>query len=60
MKCPKCGKGFTEKPAVSRINNDLICPLCGQKEALDDAIAAGAISEEDSKEILKVLKSINK
>lgn len=35
QKCPKCGKEFTEHPAISRDDNVAeICPECGAKEAL--------------------------
>ena len=35
--CPKCGKVYYEHPALSRKDNKtLICPDCGQKEALED------------------------
>ena len=35
QRCPKCGKEFTEYPALSREDNDTeICPECGVKEAL--------------------------
>lgn len=34
--CPRCGKPFTEAPALSRLDNEsLICPDCGTREALD-------------------------
>lgn len=34
--CPKCGKEYSEPPALSRADNQTkICPLCGTKEALD-------------------------
>lgn len=33
--CPKCGKKYTEYPAISREDNKTeICPECGVKEAL--------------------------
>jgi transcription elongation factor Elf1 len=36
MKCPKCNKEFTERPALSREDNKTnICPQCGIKEALE-------------------------
>lgn len=42
--CPKCGKIFSNPPALSRLDNrTLICPDCGTCEAL---IAAGIINEE--------------
>lgn len=35
QKCPKCGKEFTDYPALSRIDNETeICPECGVREAL--------------------------
>lgn len=34
--CPRCGKAYTEKPALSRKDNrTLICPDCGTREALE-------------------------
>ena len=34
--CPKCGCTYTERPALSRNdNNTLICPDCGTREALE-------------------------
>ena len=33
--CPKCGKEYTERPALSRKDNKTeICPTCGTLEAL--------------------------
>jgi IS605 OrfB family transposase len=35
QRCPKCGKEFTEYPALSRVDNETeICPECGVMEAL--------------------------
>lgn len=35
QKCPKCGKEFTEYPAISMDDNVTeICPKCGTREAL--------------------------
>ena len=35
--CPICGCEYTERPALSRKDNETeICPLCGLKEAMDD------------------------
>lgn len=35
--CQNCGKIFRGHPALSRKDNKtLICPDCGQKEALED------------------------
>lgn len=33
--CPKCGCKVDCHPAVSRIDNSLICSDCGTREALD-------------------------
>ena len=34
--CPRCGKPYTEYPAISRKDNKTeICPACGQLEALE-------------------------
>ncbi len=33
--CPRCGKTYTEYPAISRADNTTeICPNCGVEEAL--------------------------
>ncbi len=33
--CPKCGRAYTERPALSRVDNKTaICPTCGTMEAL--------------------------
>ena len=35
QRCPKCGKEFTEYPALSRVDNETeICPECGVVEAI--------------------------
>lgn len=35
-KCPKCGKNYNSHPALSREDNKTeICPVCGQREALE-------------------------
>ena len=60
MICPKCGKEFLEKPAMSRRDESEICPMCGHKEALDDAVSAGAMTENEANEILKALQELNK
>lgn len=34
-KCPKCGRYYSEPPALSRVDNKTkICSMCGMKEAL--------------------------
>lgn len=48
--CPKCGKTFTEPPAISRKDNEtLICPDCGTREALETL----GVSREEQDEIIK-------
>ena len=32
--CPKCGEQYSGRPAMSRIDNSSICPMCGYKEAV--------------------------
>ena len=35
-KCPRCGKTYTEQPALSRRDNKTeICPDCGIVEAME-------------------------
>lgn len=48
--CPKCGCNYTERPALSRVDNaTYICPKCGTREALE---VAGA-PEEEIRQILE-------
>ena len=50
--CPKCGKTYTGRPALSREDNEtLICPDCGILEAL----ATLGISAEEQQEILDTI-----
>ena len=45
--CPRCGKTYTEHPALSRVDNEtLICPDCGVREALE-SLGIG-VEEQDS------------
>ncbi len=54
--CPKCGKTYTDYPALSREDNATeICPDCGIREALE-SIGIGAIERET---ILEILHSHN-
>lgn len=56
--CPKCGKTYTARPAVSRFDNHTeICPLCGTREALD---IAGVEESEKAKIIAAVADYENK
>jgi predicted nucleic-acid-binding Zn-ribbon protein len=50
--CPKCGRTYTGRPALSRLNNDtLICPDCGTREALESM----GVSIEEQDKILGVI-----
>ena len=50
--CPRCGKLFTEAPALSRLDNEsLICPDCGTREALDSI----GVSPEEQDAILQTI-----
>ena len=50
--CPKCGRRYTERPALSRIdNNTMICPDCGTREALESM----GISIEEQDKILGII-----
>lgn len=44
--CPLCGGSYTERPAISRLDNRTeICPLCGTREALD-ALGVDRLEQE--------------
>lgn len=48
--CPRCGDTFTQKPAISRLDNKTeICPLCGCREALE----ASNLPEADKEFIME-------
>ena len=50
--CPKCGRTYTARPALSRNDNEtLICPDCGTREALDSM----GISIEEQDKILGII-----
>jgi len=50
--CPKCGRQYTGRPALSRDDNEtLICPDCGVREAL----ASIGVSEDEQLKILAVI-----
>lgn len=45
--CPRCGKTYSEHPALSRVDNEtLICPDCGVREALESL--GVSVEEQDS------------
>lgn len=39
-KCSKCHKPYKGTPAISRRNNQDICPACGMTEAMEDWLIA--------------------
>lgn len=46
-KCPKCGNNYIGYPAISREDNETeICPVCGQREALE-SIGIFDVNEQD-------------
>ena len=50
--CPRCGKPYYERPALSRVDNEtLICPDCGTREALESI----GVSTEEQDSILKTI-----
>lgn len=51
-KCPKCGMLFSERGAVSRVDNvTIICPDCGTREALESI----GIDETEQEKILDTI-----
>ena len=49
--CPACGGKYYGDPAVSRRDGRELCPLCGLREALEDA---GVSAEQASETITKL------
>lgn len=50
--CPKCGRTYTERPALSRYDNDtIICPDCGTREALESI----GVGREEQDKILGII-----
>jgi len=50
--CPKCGCSYTERPALSRVDNQtLICTDCSTREALD----AIGVSTEEQEKIISII-----
>ena len=50
--CPLCGRTYTERPAISRADNETpICPDCGTREAL----ATLGISSEEQEKIIEII-----
>lgn len=53
--CPRCGKAYTGRPAISRADNKTpICPDCGTREALE---SIGVDTAEQNK-ILNTIHAI--
>ena len=51
-KCPKCGMLFSERGAVSRVDNvTIICPDCGTREALESI----GVDEKEQEKILNTI-----
>ena len=51
-KCPKCGMLFSERGAVSRVDNEtIICPDCGTREALESI----GVDETEQEKILDTI-----
>ena len=49
--CPLCGKAYTERPALSRTDNEtLICPDCGTRQSLESI----GISKDEQEKILSI------
>ena len=51
LTCHKCGKAYTERPALSRIDYSPICPDCGTREALESI----GVSAEEQEKILQII-----
>lgn len=50
--CPRCGNSYTERPAISRDDNEtLICPDCGTREALEVI----GVSVEEQEKIISII-----
>ena len=58
--CPVCKGEYTEAPAMSRVDNQLICPDCGYREALDVAVKYGIIDVVQRDRILSAIKEAHR
>ena len=55
--CPKCGKEYKGRGAVSRVDNlTVICPDCGTREALESI----GVSAAEQEKILGIIHSANR
>lgn len=59
-RCMKCGKIYGEVAAISRVDGSEICRSCSEKEALEAAVEAGAITLEQMEQAIYVLLEIAK
>ena len=59
MKCSKCNKEFFTPPAQSRVDGSDICSMCGSKEAIEIAVEAGVMKQEDAEQIIKELERLD-
>lgn len=59
-KCMKCGDEFNEAPGMSRENGMSICRKCSEREALEAAIEAGAITKEQAGAVQSELRASEK
>ena len=59
-RCMKCGKIYAEASGTSRVDGSEICRSCSEKEALEVAVAAGAITLEQMEQAIYVLSKIEK
>ncbi len=54
MKCPECGKVFTERPAISRVDNMTeICSECGYRQAM----ASIGVGRQEQDKILSIIRT---
>lgn len=53
--CPKCGKTYTGRPAMSRDTGEPICPDCGIRQAL----ASIGIDPVEQEKVLEVVHKYN-
>ena len=51
--CPKCGRIYHCPPAMSRIDESDICPVCGAMEALEPLLIAEEEKEKIRNKIMK-------
>lgn len=50
--CPRCGKSYCGRPALSRADNKtLICPDCGTREALESI----GVKPDEQEQILETI-----